>query len=93
MKREVTSTLSGLEVVVSAGGTREAIDPVRFIGNRSSGRQGYAFAEVALVAGANVSLVSTVENLPIPYGAKMVKVESASDMSFSGEGSRRRPQT
>ena len=73
--------LAGLEVVVSAGGTREAIDPVRFIGNRSSGRQGYAFAEVALAGGANVSLVSTVENLPPPNGAKMVRVESASEMS------------
>ena len=73
--------LSGLEVVVSAGGTREAIDPVRFIGNRSSGRQGYAFAEVAVMAGASVSLVSTVENLPFPNGAAMVKVESASEMS------------
>ena len=73
--------LAGLEVVVSAGGTREAIDPVRFIGNRSSGRQGYAFAEVALAGGASVSLVSTVENLPTPNGAKMVSVESASEMS------------
>ena len=73
--------LAGLEVVVSAGGTREAIDPVRFIGNRSSGRQGYAFAEVALAGGANVSLVSTVENLPPPNGAKIVRVESASEMS------------
>ncbi|NNN11458.1 MAG: bifunctional phosphopantothenoylcysteine decarboxylase/phosphopantothenate--cysteine ligase CoaBC [Acidimicrobiaceae bacterium] len=73
--------LAGLEVVVSAGGTREAIDPVRFIGNRSSGRQGYAFAEVALAGGASVSLVSTVENLPPPNGAKMVSVESASEMS------------
>jgi phosphopantothenoylcysteine decarboxylase/phosphopantothenate--cysteine ligase len=71
--------LAGKHVVVSAGGTREAIDPVRYVGNRSSGKQGYAIAQAALDAGANVTLVSSVD-LPTPIGATLLKVESAAQM-------------
>ena len=71
--------LAGRTVVVSAGGTREAIDPVRFIGNRSSGRQGYALAQAALDAGASVTLITTVD-LAAPVGATVVRVESAREM-------------
>lgn len=71
--------LSGKHVVVSAGGTREALDPVRYLGNRSSGKQGYAIAQAAIDAGARVTLVSSVE-LPAPIGADVVKVESAAQM-------------
>ncbi len=74
--------LAGLRVAVSAGGTREAIDPVRFIGNRSSGKQGYAIAQAALQRGASVVLVSTV-GLAAPAGSKVVRVESAAEMSVA----------
>ncbi|ETK36299.1 bifunctional phosphopantothenoylcysteine decarboxylase/phosphopantothenate--cysteine ligase CoaBC [Microbispora sp. ATCC PTA-5024] len=69
--------LAGRHVVISAGGTREAIDPVRFIGNRSSGLQGYALARTAVARGAEVTLVSANVALPDPAGAKVVRVESA----------------
>jgi phosphopantothenoylcysteine decarboxylase / phosphopantothenate---cysteine ligase len=72
--------LAGLTVVVSAGGTREAIDPVRFIGNRSSGKQGYAVAAEAASRGATVTIVSTVK-LAAPPGCVVVEVESAAEMS------------
>lgn len=71
--------LAGRHIIVSAGGTREALDPVRYIGNRSSGKQGYAIAQAALDAGAQVTLVSSVA-LPVPVGARMVQVESAQQM-------------
>lgn len=71
--------LAGRRVVVSAGGTREPIDPVRFIGNRSSGKQGYAIAHEAAARGADVVLVSTV-GLAAPAGARVVKVETAAEM-------------
>jgi phosphopantothenoylcysteine decarboxylase / phosphopantothenate---cysteine ligase len=71
--------LAGRSVVVSAGGTREAIDPVRVITNRSSGKQGHAVAEAALRRGATVTLV-TASSLPPPPGATVVPVESAADM-------------
>jgi phosphopantothenoylcysteine decarboxylase / phosphopantothenate---cysteine ligase len=73
-------TLAGVHVVVTAGGTREALDPVRFIGNRSSGKQGYALATEALARGAEVTLISTVDR-PAPAGARVVAVESAADMA------------
>ncbi|GIK63585.1 MAG: peptidase ClpP [Chloroflexota bacterium] len=73
-------TLVGRRVVVTAGGTKEPIDPVRYITNRSSGRQGYAVAQALLDAGAEVTLISTVEHLPIPTGATRVKVSSAAEM-------------
>jgi phosphopantothenoylcysteine decarboxylase / phosphopantothenate---cysteine ligase len=71
--------LAGQRVVVSAGGTREAIDPVRFIGNRSSGKQGYAIAQAAAERGATVVIVSTV-GLAAPAGATVLRVESAAEM-------------
>ncbi|MES9540387.1 bifunctional phosphopantothenoylcysteine decarboxylase/phosphopantothenate--cysteine ligase CoaBC [Actinomadura sp. NPDC000600] len=72
--------LAGRHVVVSAGGTREAIDPVRFIGNRSSGLQGYALARTAVARGARVTLVSANVALPDPAGAETVPVGSAEEM-------------
>jgi phosphopantothenoylcysteine decarboxylase/phosphopantothenate--cysteine ligase len=72
-------SLAGLRVVVSAGGTREPIDPVRFISNRSSGKQGYAIAEVAAERGADVTLVSTVERRT-GRGVHVVPVETAAQM-------------
>ncbi len=71
--------LTGTHVVVTAGGTREAIDPVRVISNRSTGKQGYALAEAAWARGATVTLVSTVDR-PAPIGVNVVAVESAADM-------------
>ena len=70
---------NGQRVVVTAGGTREAIDPVRYVGNRSTGKQGYAIAEAALARGAEVTLISTVD-LEAPLGVDLVSVESASEM-------------
>lgn len=73
--------LSGVHAVVTAGGTREPIDPVRFIGNRSSGKQGYAIAAALRRQGAAVTLVSTVTgSLGAPAGAEVVPVETASEM-------------
>lgn len=74
-----TGPLQGKRVVVSAGGTREALDPVRYLGNRSSGRMGHALAGAAIAAGAEVTLVTSAP-LPAPYGATVVPVESAADM-------------
>jgi phosphopantothenoylcysteine decarboxylase/phosphopantothenate--cysteine ligase len=72
--------LSGCTVVVTAGGTREAIDPVRYISNRSSGKQGYALAQAALDAGANVILITTAREIPAPVGAQRVAINSAAEM-------------
>src|SRR6266516_7604278 len=72
--------LRGRRVVVSAGGTREEIDPVRFIGNWSSGRQGYALAEAAVARGAAVTLVAANVGLADPAGAKVITVTSACQM-------------
>ncbi len=71
--------LAGRKVVVTAGGTREAIDPVRFISNHSSGKMGYAVAEAAHDRGAIVTLITTV-NLPAPYGSEVIQVASAEEM-------------
>ncbi len=71
---------AGETVLVTAGGTREAIDPVRFIGNRSSGRMGYAVAEAARCRGARVILVSAPTSLPTPAGVEMVPVVTAEEM-------------
>lgn len=73
--------LTGRRLVVSAGGTREEIDPVRFIGNWSSGRQGYALARVAVARGAEVTLVAANTALPDPAGAKVIQVTSALELS------------
>ncbi len=72
--------LAGHKIVVSAGGTHEAIDPVRFIGNRSSGKQGFAIAQAAIDRGAEVTLIVGASALPMPYGAKRIDVESAQQM-------------
>lgn len=72
--------LAGLQVLISAGPTREALDPVRFISNRSSGKMGYAIAAAAQAAGAQVQLVSGPVNLPIPHGVACRQVESAQQM-------------
>jgi phosphopantothenoylcysteine decarboxylase/phosphopantothenate--cysteine ligase len=71
---------AGETVLVTAGGTREAIDPVRFIGNRSSGRMGYAVAEAARRRGARVILISAPTGLPEPAGIEIVRVVSAEEM-------------
>jgi phosphopantothenoylcysteine decarboxylase/phosphopantothenate--cysteine ligase len=71
--------LSGRRVVVTAGGTREALDPIRFLGNRSSGQMGYALASEARDRGADVKLISTVD-LPGGFGVELVSVETADQM-------------
>ncbi len=72
-------SLSGRRVVITAGGTREALDPIRFLGNRSSGQMGYALAYEARDRGAKVKLISTVD-LPALSGVKLVAVETADQM-------------
>jgi phosphopantothenoylcysteine decarboxylase / phosphopantothenate---cysteine ligase len=74
------SDFAGETVLVTAGGTREAIDPVRFIGNRSSGRMGYAVAEAARRRGAQVILISAPTSLPAPAGVEIVQVVTAEEM-------------
>ena len=73
-------TSPGSRVVVSAGGTREYLDPVRFIGNRSSGLQGYALARTAAARGAEVTLVAANVSLPDPAGVKVVRVETTAQL-------------
>ncbi len=77
--------LAGRHVIVTSGPTYEAIDPVRFLGNRSSGRQGHALAQSAVGAGARVTLVSGPVALPDPPGATVVHVESALEMRAAVE--------
>jgi phosphopantothenoylcysteine decarboxylase/phosphopantothenate--cysteine ligase len=77
---DVGPDLVGRRVVVSAGGTREPVDPVRFLGNRSSGKQGYALAETAVARGAEVVLVSANVGLPDPAGATVVRVGTAAQL-------------
>ena len=77
--------LRGVRVVVTAGGTREAIDPVRFIGNHSSGKMGYALAEAARDRGADVVLISSA-SLEDPVAVRMVRVESALEMLEAVQG-------
>src|SRR5205085_8349448 len=72
--------LSGKHILITAGPTHEPIDPVRYIANRSSGKQGYAIARAAAAAGADVTLVSGPVTLTDPPGVKTVRVESARDM-------------
>ncbi len=72
--------LAGRSVVVSAGGTREPLDPVRFLGNRSSGLQGVALARAAVTRGADVTLVAANVALPDPAGVKVVRVETTEEL-------------
>src|SRR5699024_7359550 len=69
--------LSGKKVVIAAGGTREALDPVRYLGNRSTGHQGFALAQAAIARGAEVRVIAASVDLPTPLGAERVDVESA----------------
>jgi len=73
-------SLAGRHIIVTAGGTREAVDPVRYLTNHSSGKQGYAVAQAALDAGAAVTLITTTTALPLPTGAQLVTVNSALEM-------------
>jgi phosphopantothenoylcysteine decarboxylase/phosphopantothenate--cysteine ligase len=75
-----TKLLTGKKVIVTAGGTREAIDPIRFIGNHSSGRMGFAIAKAALLAGADVTLVAGTTNLATPLGVNRIDVTTTWDM-------------
>ena len=75
-----TADLAGRRVVVSAGGTREYLDPVRFLGNRSSGLQGYALARAAAARGADVVVVSANVSLPDPAGVTVVPVETTAQL-------------
>lgn len=75
-----TTALAGRRVLVTAGPTREAIDPVRFVSNRSSGRMGFALADAAARRGADVTLVCGPVDLPTPFGVERVDVETAAEM-------------
>lgn len=84
-KAELPQVLTGKKVLVTAGGTVERIDPVRYISNDSSGKMGYAMARAASWLGAQVELVSTNKNLPLPYGIGVTYVESAKAMQAAVE--------
>jgi phosphopantothenoylcysteine decarboxylase/phosphopantothenate--cysteine ligase len=77
---QASDALKGLRVVITSGPTHEPIDPVRYIANRSSGKQGHAIAEAAAAAGADVTLISGPVTVADPRGVRVVKVESARDM-------------
>ena len=79
-KQFETGSLSGLKVLVTSGSTREAIDPVRYISNRSSGRMGSAIVEAAIEAGAQCTIISGPSSYPAPEKAKLISVESARQM-------------
>src|SRR5690606_4939217 len=72
--------LQGKKILITAGPTREKIDPVRFFTNRSTGKMGYALAEAAMKAGADVTLISGPTNLPVPSKVKFIQIESAEEM-------------
>jgi phosphopantothenoylcysteine decarboxylase/phosphopantothenate--cysteine ligase len=80
--RQRSGRLQGKHFLVTAGGTREELDPVRYITNRSSGKMGYAFAQALLEQGASVDLISTVD-LPVPVGANVIPVKSAESMLWA----------
>ena len=80
LARAGAADLTGRQVAVSAGGTREYLDPVRFLGNRSSGLQGYAIARAAAARGAEVTLVAANVTLPDPAGVKVVRVETTAQL-------------
>ena len=77
---ETSDLLAGERVLVTAAGTQEAIDPVRYIGNRSTGKMGYAIARAARAMGADVTLVTAPSALSVPYGVTGVRVTSAAEM-------------
>ena len=80
LRPPIAQTLTGHRVLITAGPTHEPIDPVRYIANRSSGKQGYAIAAAAQAAGADVTLVSGPVDLAAPAGVHVVRIESARDM-------------
>ncbi|GIF17425.1 phosphopantothenoylcysteine decarboxylase [Paractinoplanes tereljensis] len=80
LKRGLDLDLAGRHVVVTAGGTREPLDPVRFIGNRSSGKQGYALARAAAARGARVTLVTANVALPDPAGVEIIRVGTTEEL-------------
>ncbi|WP_051707237.1 bifunctional phosphopantothenoylcysteine decarboxylase/phosphopantothenate--cysteine ligase CoaBC [Nocardioides aequoreus] len=80
VRGDARQDLAGWHVVVSAGGTREYLDPVRYLGNRSSGRQGYALARTAAARGASVTLVAANTELADPAGVKVVRVETTAEL-------------
>ena len=77
----ITADLAGKKILITAGGTREPIDPIRFIGNRSSGRQGFALAAAAASRGAQVHLVAANADLPVIEGVTITSVETAEQMA------------
>jgi phosphopantothenoylcysteine decarboxylase / phosphopantothenate---cysteine ligase len=77
---EPAADLDGWHIVVSAGGTAEAIDPVRYIANRSSGKMGVAIAEAALARGAHVTLIHGMTSAPLPEGAQLISAPTATQM-------------
>ena len=72
--------LAGQQVLITAGGTREPLDPVRYLGNKSSGKQGVALAEAALAAGATVTLIHAPLEVPVPAGVKLQRIETAREL-------------
>ena len=76
----IKGSLAGRQILITAGGTQESIDPVRVISNRSSGKQGYALAQAAIDAGASVTLISTPTALHPPIGSTLVPVQTAKEM-------------
>ncbi len=80
LRRRPTNDLAGLKIVISAGGTHEALDPVRYIGNRSSGRQGVELARTAVSRGAHVTLVAAHMHVAPPAGVTVVNVSSADEL-------------
>jgi len=77
---ETLKDLKNVRILITAGGTREAIDPVRFIGNRSSGKMGYAVARAAVDRGAHVTLITTPTQIEKPSNCKIIEVETAAQM-------------
>ena len=81
-----TSPLGGRQILITAGPTQEAVDPVRFLGNRSSGRMGFALAREGWLRGADVTLVTGPVSLPDPEGIRVIRVETAREMLAAVEG-------
>src|SRR4029453_13161834 len=81
LSREVSSDLAGERVLITAGATRELIDPVRFISNRSSGRMGFSLAQAAKDRGAEVTVIAGITTVRAPAGVKIVNVETAAEMA------------
>lgn len=77
---DINQSLAGQEVMITAGPTHEALDPVRYLTNRSSGKMGYALAKAAVIAGAHVTLISGPSSLPKPEGATFIPVKTAEEM-------------